>query len=77
MCHNVQRAAKRNIRFCGGIAAYFAAHGVNGASAMRYTTVRVRERKGRGLIAEASYKDEGGKWRKRSKTLDATGKRAA
>ena len=44
---------------------------------MRYTTVRVRERKGRGLIAEASYKDEGGKWRKRSKTLDATGKRAA
>lgn len=42
-----------------------------------FTTVRVREREGRGWIAEASYKDDSGKWRKRSKTLKATGKRAA
>lgn len=42
-----------------------------------YTTVRVREREGRGLIAEASYKDEGGRWRKKSRALKAKGKRAA
>lgn len=45
---------------------------------MHYTSVRIRERKGRGLIAEASYKDEAtGKWRKVSTGLEATGKRAA
>lgn len=42
-----------------------------------YTSARVRQREGRGFIAELSYKDEAGRWRKKSKALNATGKREA
>lgn len=42
-----------------------------------YSSARVRERAGRGYIGELSYKDENGKWLKKSKALKATGKRAA
>lgn len=44
---------------------------------MFYSSAYLRERKGRGWIGVLSYKDESGKWRKREKSLEAKGKRAA
>lgn len=42
-----------------------------------YSSARIRERAGRGFIGELSYKDNTGKWRKKSRSLSAMGKRAA
>ena len=42
-----------------------------------YTSARIRQRDGRGFIAELSYKDDAGRWRKKSKTLNAKRKRDA